>query len=214
MVSKSRLEKLYEELGEGIDEDVAAFAELKRLTIKGAIWRKIADKDEYVDRLKMELDVVKHLKFSKYFLTYAKIMQVVGEYCLTGIARGSAASSLLAYVLNITQIDPIKYDLLFERFLTKTKKCLAPHTYIKTPCGSKQLKEIYVGDYVTTHNQEPQKVLYKEEEIHEEGYEIELEDGTKFDCSISHRWIVLRNGERIECEANELIEGDEFIKIV
>lgn len=214
MVSKDRLQALYRELGEGVNEDVAAFEELKQLTIDGARWRGIAEKDEYIERLRMELEVVKYLKFSKYFLTYHKLMKVVGEHCLTAPGRGSAGGSLLAYVLDITQVDPIKHGLLFERFLTKTKKCLASHTYIKTPCGSKQLKEICVGDYVITHNREPQKVLYKEKEIHEEGYEIELEDGTRFDCSVSHRWIILRNGKRIECKAHELIEGDEFIKIV
>jgi DNA polymerase-3 subunit alpha len=124
LVEKDRLEQLYKKLGEGKDEDAVAFAELKRTTIDGARWRGVAEKDEYIARLKTELEVVKHLKFSKYFLTYTKIMKTVGEQCLTGPGRGSAAGSLLAYVLDITQVDPIKHNLLFERFLSIHKKGL------------------------------------------------------------------------------------------
>lgn len=121
LVSPDRLKSVIDKIGPGADEDAVAFQELKVLTIAGAKLRKIEDKDEYIERLKHELEVVKHLKFSKYFLTYAKIMEIVGEQCLTGPGRGSAAGSLLAYVLNITQIDPIKNNLLFVRFLTKKK---------------------------------------------------------------------------------------------
>jgi DNA polymerase-3 subunit alpha len=125
IVSKSHLEKIINKIGENAaeasDEDYIAFQELKTLAIAGARFRKIDDKDNYIERLKHELEVVRHLKFSRYFLTYAKIMEIVGSQCLTGPGRGSAAGSLLAYALNITQIDPIKNDLLFVRFLTKNK---------------------------------------------------------------------------------------------
>lgn len=122
IVDQDRLDTLSETLGAGVGEDDAAFEELKKLTIAGARWRGIADKDEYIDRLRTELDVVKHLKFSKYFLTYAKIMKVVDQECFRGPGRGSGAGSLLCFVLDITQLDPIKHGLLFERFLTKYKK--------------------------------------------------------------------------------------------
>ncbi|MUK86867.1 DNA polymerase III subunit alpha [Ornithinibacillus sp. L9] len=70
------------------------------------------------NRLEYELDVIKSMHFSDYFLIvwdfikYAKDNQIV-----VGPGRGSSAGSIVAYVLEITDVDPIKYDLLFERFL-------------------------------------------------------------------------------------------------
>jgi hypothetical protein len=104
-----------------VDEDTIAFKALKEKAIEGLIWKKKQNSQEYIDRLRHELEVVKHLKFSKYFLTYSKIMNLVSETQILGLARGSAAGSLLAYVLNITQVDPIKHKLLFQRFLVKSK---------------------------------------------------------------------------------------------
>ena len=78
---------------------------------------KIAPK-KYVERLKYELKIINDMGFCNYFLivedyvNYAKQNNI-----LVGPGRGSAAGSLVAYLLNITNIDPVKYDLLFERFL-------------------------------------------------------------------------------------------------
>lgn len=125
IIDKEDLSKLEKELGPNKNEDDIAFAQLKKEVIKGAKWRKIDENDEYITRLRYELSVVKHLKLSKYFLTYSKIMNEVGKKMITGPGRGSAAASLICYVLNITQIDPIKYDLLFERFLNYNKTGIA-----------------------------------------------------------------------------------------
>ena len=73
---------------------------------------------EYSDRLIMELNVIKEMGFVDYFLIvfdyvrYAKTHNI-----LVGPGRGSAAGSLVSYSIGITNVDPIKYDLLFERFL-------------------------------------------------------------------------------------------------
>ena len=72
---------------------------------------------EYTDRLKLELNVIDDRGFSKYFLTMKSIVDVATGMMLTGPGRGSAAGSLVAYALNITQVDPIKHGLLFSRFL-------------------------------------------------------------------------------------------------
>jgi DNA polymerase III subunit alpha len=122
IVEKGELTKLRGDLGSDASEDSLAFRELRTLAIEGLKFRKLLGKQDYSDRLKYELEIVKSLKFAKYFLTYAKIMEVVGEQQLIGAGRGSAAGSLLTYVLNITQVDPIKYGLLFARFLTVFKK--------------------------------------------------------------------------------------------
>ena len=72
---------------------------------------------EYSDRLQHELNVIVDRGFSKYFLTMKAIADKANDHMLSGPGRGSAAGSLVAYVLGITQIDPIKYGLLFSRFL-------------------------------------------------------------------------------------------------
>ncbi len=72
----------------------------------------------YLERLKYELDVIKKMGFSNYFLVvYDYIKYAKKENILVGPGRGSGAGSLVTYSLGITEIDPIKYDLLFERFL-------------------------------------------------------------------------------------------------
>lgn len=72
----------------------------------------------YVDRLKYELDVINNMGFCNYFLVVSDYVKFAKESgILVGPGRGSAAGSLVSYLLNITTIDPIKYNLLFERFL-------------------------------------------------------------------------------------------------
>ena len=61
--------------------------------------------------LKLELNVIDDRGFSKYFLTMKSIVDVATDMMLTGPGRGSAAGSLVAYALNITQVDPIKHGL-------------------------------------------------------------------------------------------------------
>lgn len=212
IVEADELQRLQDELGEGVDEDTLAFKEVKKLAIEGLVFRKVQNKQNYIDRLKYELEVIKTLKFAKYFLTYYQIMRVAGEHMLIGNARGSAGGSLLAYVLNITQMDPIKHDLLFERFMTRKKKCLLPTTYVMTQFGSAQLEYLEPGFHeVLTHTGEYKPVVTKEISSHQEVIEVEAEDGTVITCSPNHLWVVVRNGQRVEVRADELRETDELI---
>ena len=72
----------------------------------------------YVERLKYELEIINKMGFCNYFLVVADFVGYAKENgILVGPGRGSAAGSLVSYLLNITTIDPIKYNLLFERFL-------------------------------------------------------------------------------------------------
>ena len=96
-----------------------AYAYLKELCIKG-----LKDKfgttvaKIYQDRLKYELDIINKMGFCNYFLVvwdYVNYAKKNGILVAPG--RGSAAGSLVSYLLNITTVDPIKYNLLFERFL-------------------------------------------------------------------------------------------------
>ena len=91
---------------------------LKELAYQGISRRYKATTKEILDRLEFELNVIKQTGFASYFLivqdfvNWAKQNQIV-----VGPGRGSAAGSIVSYLLNVTDIDPIKYDLLFERFL-------------------------------------------------------------------------------------------------
>ncbi len=80
--------------------------------------RPDADIDVYRQRLKVELDVIIEMGFPGYFLIVADFIQWAKNQAIpVGPGRGSGAGSLVAYVLKITDLDPIEFDLLFERFL-------------------------------------------------------------------------------------------------
>ena len=88
---------------------------------------KIKNPNQYISRLNYELDVIDHLGFVSYFLIMRDIIQYAKSKGIkTGPGRGSAAGSLVAYLCGITQIDPIKYGLLFERFLSIHRKGSIP----------------------------------------------------------------------------------------
>lgn len=92
---------------------------LKSLCLKGLDKRyKEMPPIGALERLEYELSVIQKMKFSDYFLIVWDFMSYAHrKKILTGPGRGSAAGSLVAYVLGITNIDPLKYNLLFERFL-------------------------------------------------------------------------------------------------
>ena len=74
--------------------------------------------ETYLNRLKYELDIIIKMNFEDYFLVvYDYIKYAKQNNILVGPGRGSAAGSLVSYSLGITDVDPIKYNLLFERFL-------------------------------------------------------------------------------------------------
>lgn len=81
------------------------------------------DNEQYIARLEHELNIIKEMGYSDYFLIvsdYVKYANSVG--ILTGPGRGSAAGSLVSFLMSITKIDPLKYGLLFERFLNPARK--------------------------------------------------------------------------------------------
>jgi len=80
------------------------------------------DRDEYWERVKTELSVLEDKNFSSYMLIVADYVNWAKERMPVGPARGSAAGSLVAYLTGITNVDPIEYDLIFERFHNNQKK--------------------------------------------------------------------------------------------
>ena len=88
---------------------------------------KIFNPSRYVDRLYNELAVIDDLGFSSYFLIMRDIVEYVkSQGYLVGFGRGSASGCLIAYLLGITRTDPIKYGLLFDRFLSYERRGSVP----------------------------------------------------------------------------------------
>lgn len=74
--------------------------------------------EPYYNRLKIELDIINQMGFAGYFLIVMEFIQWAKDSDIpVGPGRGSGAGSIVAYSLNITDLDPLRYDLLFERFL-------------------------------------------------------------------------------------------------
>ncbi|MCD8194967.1 MAG: DNA polymerase III subunit alpha [Coprobacillus sp.] len=97
---------------------------IRELSEKGLKEKGIYN-DTYKERLDKELDVIDSMGYNDYFLVVSDYVKASREKgILTGPGRGSAGGSLVAYTLDITQIDPIKNDLQFERFLNKSRKSM------------------------------------------------------------------------------------------
>jgi DNA polymerase-3 subunit alpha len=98
---------------------------LRDMTFKGAKERYYELTPEIEDRLNFELNTVKIMGFAGYFLIVADFIKAGRDMgVFIGPGRGSAAGSAVAYCIGITNIDPIKYNLLFERFLNPDRKSM------------------------------------------------------------------------------------------
>src|SRR5881275_332183 len=102
-----------------------AFEYIVELTEKGLEKRYGAITPELTERLKFELKTIKEMGFTDYFLIVWDFIAFAKRNGISvGPGRGSTAGSLVAYCLEITDVDPMKYDLLFERFLNPGRKSL------------------------------------------------------------------------------------------
>jgi DNA polymerase-3 subunit alpha len=98
--------------------DISADDYLKKLTYHGVKQRYGKLTKTIENRIEYELSVIKQMGFSGYFLITQDFISAARERDIpVGLGRGSAAGSIVAYNLGITDIDPLRYDLLFERFL-------------------------------------------------------------------------------------------------
>jgi len=128
------------------DSDIDSRKFLHDLSYKG-LNRRLNNNvpKEYIDRLETELKVIDEMGFNDYFLiVYDYVLYAKKNKILVGPGRGSAAGSLVSYTLGITDIDPIKYNLLFERFLNK-ERITMPDIDIDFDAN----KRMEVIDYVT-----------------------------------------------------------------
>ncbi|WP_424346779.1 DNA polymerase III subunit alpha [Kocuria sp. CH-021] len=76
------------------------------------------------DRLERELRVIEDLGFASYFLTVAEVSAMIGEMGVRHAARGSGVSSLVNHLLDVSPVDPLEHELLFERFLSTDRSTL------------------------------------------------------------------------------------------
>jgi DNA polymerase III alpha subunit len=191
-----------------VPEDSSSFSHLCKLCKEGMIKKGLAEKEEYVERLKEELSVIKQMKNSDYFISYQKIMELARSVTLVGPGRGSGAGSLVNYVLEITDLDPIKWDLPFSRFLS-VHRCLEPNTRVLLEKNkTTSLDEIKVGDKVLTQDGSLQRVTYKTVQHVTKTYLIKV-NGTTFKCSENHEWLVCAgDGKFIKKRTHELTTDD------
>ena len=109
-----------------LSEDVSNYDFLRGLALNGfkdlKIDKSLPEYKKYVDRAKYELETLKELGFIDYILLVWDVI----NFCKTtdipvGLGRGSAAGSLILYLIGVTRIDPVKYNLYFERFISKIR---------------------------------------------------------------------------------------------
>ncbi len=110
----------------GIDQD--PLLELRQRCDAGLTARfpgvGISEEHGLRTRLEHELGIIDRLGFSSYFLTVAEVSTMIRNMGVRAAARGSGASSLVNYLLNISQVNPLAHDLVFERFLSRDRSTL------------------------------------------------------------------------------------------
>ncbi len=110
----------------GIEQE--PFMELRQRCEAGINWRfpGVSGAAERVvrARLEHELGIISRLGFSAYFLTVSEVSRMITDLGIRSAARGSGASSLVNYLIGISAVDPIRHDLIFERFLSNDRSTL------------------------------------------------------------------------------------------
>ena len=149
-------------------------------------FRKLVPEGEeevYRKRVEYEKYVIESTDNVDYFLIQRDELNWAQENgILTGIGRGSAGGCLLLYLMGITFIDPLKYDLIFERFLLPERAGL-----------------------------EPDKVTIMADDIESSDYfELVFDDNTILLLDKDAELVVIRNGEQLTVYADELQEGDDI----
>jgi len=119
------IDKVYKHQVE-ISEDSSNYDFLRALSLKGFkdlnIKKDSPEYKKYIDRAKYELDTLKELGFIDYILLVWDVINYCKEQGIpVGLGRGSAAGSLILYLIGVTRIDPVRYDLYFERFISKIR---------------------------------------------------------------------------------------------
>ena len=108
---------------------------------------RITDPNRYIDRMHFELDTLEELGFTSYMLIMWDIYRYAREQdIMMGPGRGSVSGSVVAYLLRLVTIDPLKYDLLFERFTSKHRRGSIPDIDMDCPSQYREQMFKYVID--------------------------------------------------------------------
>ena len=138
----------------------------------------------YRERLEYEVYILEETDNIDYLLVQYDVINWCRKRGITtGVGRGSAGGSLVLFLLGITIIDPIKYKLIFERFLIPERAGLSPNRV--TVIGEKKMNN--------------------------SGFEIELENGRVYHISENSNVLVKRNGEEINVSPCDLMYDDDII---
>jgi len=105
-----------------LPKEETSFSLLWKMCFEGLALKYKPITQEPLNRLKKELEIIEKLGFADYFLIVKDINEEAKRRGFKTIGRGSAANSIASYVLGITHVDPIKYNLFFERFLNPDRK--------------------------------------------------------------------------------------------
>ena len=141
------------------DSNLNQWEYLRHITYEGAKKRYSEISPELQERIDFELFTVKTMGFAGYFLIVSDFIRAGRELgVFVGPGRGSAAGSVVAYCIGITNIDPIKYNLLFERFLNPDRKSMPDIDTDFDDVGRQKVIDYVVGKY--GKNQVAQIVTY------------------------------------------------------
>lgn len=174
---------------------------LIQLCIDGLRQKGLNKNKVYIERMKYEFGVIKALGVASYFITDKAIMDIAGQNMLLGVARGSGGASLVCYVLGITQLDPIKYNLDFDRFISLARKglpdidCLDENHIVVCKDENKKLSDIKVGDFVLSEGNYEKVTFVKKRNSKQDEviYDIFIRYGDfvgAYTCSAEHNFFI------------------------
>jgi len=175
----------------------------------GLIDKKLIGEPEYEKRVNEEYEVITKKNFELYYL----IVKDVIDFCqreniMIGPGRGSVGGSLIAYLMGITQIDPIKHKLLFSRFISEDR-CFVTGTKIIINDQTIPIENVKINDKVINKYGEPDKIkVIHKYKVNKKLLKIYF-NGEYVICTHNHKWIVCNNGIIIEKEAKDLTPGQD-----
>ena len=137
------------QLPEGWSDGEAYF---RKLCLDGFAWRYPEQPPEYLKQLNYEMDMIRKMGFVDYFLIVSDFIGYAkGEGIPVGPGRGSAAGSMVAYCLNITNVDPMEYGLYFERFLNPERVSMPDIDIDFCPRRRQEVIDYVKGKYDEDH---------------------------------------------------------------
>lgn len=188
--------------------------------------------DVYKERLEYELNNIIGAGFADYFILVEKMFDwhVNQMHRISSAGRGSAAGSLVLRCLGVTKIDPVRHNLLFERFLDASRledivskgekvsgtdfpdvDCFATHTLVITDTGIKEIKDVVEGELMKTRDgsfQPIEKIVdYRNAPVVRVVY-----GDWYFDCTVNHRLLIKRNNIIDFIYVKDLERGDMLVQ--